>query len=105
MPPGKKNQSQRRITRNDVWIGGSSTFLLSTQSALYYDSLKVTPSNLSAIATGGPRQVLVALLRPRGYLANAASFRIYSIHFKAGSGSGTWTSSLRMICDTRVAGS
>ena len=43
------------------WIGGSSTFLLTTQSALYYDSLQVAHSNLVAVNTGGPRQVLVAL--------------------------------------------
>jgi hypothetical protein len=30
----------------------------------------------------------VALVRPVGYLANAASFRLYSIHFKAGNGAG-----------------
>jgi endonuclease/exonuclease/phosphatase family metal-dependent hydrolase len=71
-----------------VWKGGSSTYLISTQSALYYDSLKVTPSNLSAVATGGPRQALVALVRPNGYLATAAAFRIYSIHLKAGNGAG-----------------
>src|SRR5439155_16578335 len=71
------------------WIGGSNTYLSTTQSALYYDSLKVTHSNLSAVATGGPRQVLVALIRPNGYLANAAWFRIYSIHFKAGNGATT----------------
>jgi flagellar hook capping protein FlgD len=71
-----------------VWKGGSTTYLISTQSALYYDSLQVTPSNLSAIGTGGPRQVLVVLIRPRGFLANAASFRLYSIHFKAGNGAG-----------------
>lgn len=70
------------------WIGGSSTFIVATQSALYYDSLQVTHSNLSSIATGGPRQVLVSLIRPNGYRANAASFRLYSIHFKAGNGAG-----------------
>jgi endonuclease/exonuclease/phosphatase family metal-dependent hydrolase len=70
-----------------VWKGGSSTFLLATQSALYYDSLLVSFSNLAAVNTGGPRQVLVALIRPHGYVANAASFRLYSMHFKAGDGS------------------
>ncbi len=70
------------------WIGGSSTFLLSTQSALYYDSLQFSHSNLSAVNAGGPRQILVALLRPQGYKANAASFRLYSMHFKAGNGAG-----------------
>src|SRR5439155_7486027 len=43
-------------------------------------------SNLTSIATGGPRQVLIALVRPNGYRANAASFRLYSLHFKAGDG-------------------
>ena len=28
------------------WIGGSSTFLLATQSAIFYDSLQFTHSNL-----------------------------------------------------------
>ena len=70
------------------WLGGASTFLVTTQSALYYDSLQVSASNLTAISTGGPRQVLVALIRPSGYAANAASFRLYSIHFKAGNGAG-----------------
>lgn len=69
-----------------VWKGGASTFILPTQCALYYDSLQVSVSNLTALATGGPRQVLVALIRPHGYKANAASFRIYSVHFKAGNG-------------------
>ncbi len=70
------------------WIGGSATFLLTAQSALYYDSLQVTHSNLATVATGGPRQVLWALIRPNGYLANAAAFRLYSAHFKAGNGAG-----------------
>lgn len=70
------------------WIGGNSTFIVATQSALYYDSLQFSHSNLSSIAMGGPRPALIALLRPRGYLANAASFRMYSIHFKAGNGAG-----------------
>ncbi len=80
-----------------VWKGGSTTFLLSTQSAIYFDSLAVSISNLSAVATGGPRQVLVALVRPNGYKANAASFRVYSVHFKAGNGSVPTDSSQRTL--------
>src|SRR5262245_49050499 len=53
-----------------VWKGGSTTFISVAQSALYYDSLKVSISNLTSFATGGPRQVLVALVRPNGYLAS-----------------------------------
>jgi len=80
-----------------VWKGGSSTFILGTQSAFYYDSLTVSISNLSAVTTGGPRQVLVALVRPNGYKANAASFRLYSVHFKAGDGSVPTDSSQRTL--------
>lgn len=76
-----------------VWKGGASTFILGTQSAFYYDSLAVSISNLSAVTTGGPRQVEVALVRPNGYKANAASFRVYSVHFKAGDGSAVPTDS------------
>ena len=80
-----------------VWKGGSSTFILGTQSAFYYDSLTVSISNLSAVTTGGPRQALVALVRPNGYKANAASFRLYSVHFKAGDGSVPTDSSQRTL--------
>ncbi len=76
-----------------VWKGGSSTFILGTQSAFYYDSLTVSLSNLTALAAGGPRQILLGLIRPNGYKANAASFRVYSVHFKAGDGSTTPTDS------------
>lgn len=67
-----------------VWKGGASTFLSTTESALYYDSLKVTHSNLGAVATGGPRQVLVAIIKPNGYRTSASQFRLYSAHLKAG---------------------
>src|SRR5580765_3397075 len=72
-----------------VWKGGSTTYIAGTQSAIYYDSLTVSISNLTAVTTGGPRQVLVALVRPNGYKAIAASFRVYSVHFKAGDGAIT----------------
>jgi len=72
-----------------VWKGGSLTFLASTESALFYDSLKVTHSNLGAVATGGPRQVLVALIKPNGYRTAASQFRLYSAHLKAGQPSPT----------------
>jgi len=80
-----------------VWKGGSSTFLLVAQSAIYYDSLAVSISNLTSVATGGPRQVLVALVRPLGYRANAAAFRLYSMHLKAGDGTVPTDSSTRTL--------
>lgn len=67
-----------------VWKGGAATFIASTESALYYDSLKVTHSNLVALGTAGPRDVLVAVIRPNGYRTAASQFRVYSAHLKAG---------------------
>ena len=87
-----------------VWKGGSSTFISTTQSAIYYDSLRVSISNLTSIATGGPRQVLIALVRPNGYRANAASFRLYSLHFKAGDGTVPSDSSTRTAECTSLLG-
>jgi hypothetical protein len=52
--------------------------------AVFYKPAKVTVTGLSAIATGGPRNVLQCLLKPVGYAATAASTRLYSIHLKAG---------------------
>lgn len=67
-----------------VWKGGAATFIATTESALYYDSLKVTHSNLVALGTSGPRDVLVAVIRPHGYRTAASQFRVYSAHLKAG---------------------
>jgi endonuclease/exonuclease/phosphatase family metal-dependent hydrolase len=52
--------------------------------AVFYKPAKVTISGLSAVATGGPRNVLVCLMKPVGYTATASSTRLYSIHLKAG---------------------
>jgi len=62
--------------------------------AVFYKPSKVTVSGLSTIATSGPRDVLVCLLKPVGYTATAASTRLYSIHLKAG-GPGTADSTTR----------
>ncbi len=62
-----------------------TSFLSATESVVFYDSLTVASvSNIQAVAAGGPRQVLVCLVKPRGYLSNASWFRLYSIHFNAG---------------------
>jgi len=58
----------------DVFEGG----------AIFYKTAKVTVFNVVAIATGGPRDALLAGIRPAGYGA-ASFFRVYSNHFKAGS--------------------
>ena len=67
-----------------------SDYLDATESVIYYDSLSVASvSNLGAISDGGPRQVLLALIKPRGDLSSPGWFRIYSMHLKAGDGSVT----------------
>src|SRR5262249_60068673 len=41
-------------------------------------------SNAGAFGDSGPRDVLVSLVKPVGYASNAAWFRLYSFHLKAG---------------------
>jgi endonuclease/exonuclease/phosphatase family metal-dependent hydrolase len=64
------------------WKSGG--FLPASQSAVYYDSLKVTVTNVASIGTPGPRDVLLCVVKPLGYTATTASTRVYSIHFNAG---------------------
>lgn len=52
--------------------------------AIFWKPAKVGVSNITSIATGGPRPVLVGLVKPVGYVKNEAWFRLYSIHLKAG---------------------
>lgn len=52
--------------------------------AIFWKPAKVAVSNITSVATGGPRQVLVGLVKPVGYLTNPGWFRIYSVHLKAG---------------------
>lgn len=59
-------------------------FLLDTESAIFYDSLKVAVSNVTSINTGGVRNVYQLVARPLDYTASAARLRLYSVHFKAG---------------------
>jgi endonuclease/exonuclease/phosphatase family metal-dependent hydrolase len=66
------------------WKGGAGLFLGSCESALFYDSLKVTHANNVALGTAGPRDVQVVLIRPNGYASAASRFRLYSAHLKAG---------------------
>ena len=52
--------------------------------AIFYKTAKVAVSNVSSVGTGGPRNVLVGLVKPVGYVATSTQFRLYSVHFKAG---------------------
>jgi len=53
--------------------------------AVFYKPSKVAITNFTSYATGGPRPVLIFLVKPVGYAHNPAWFRMYSVHFKAGS--------------------
>jgi endonuclease/exonuclease/phosphatase family metal-dependent hydrolase len=71
-----------------LWRKGG--YLVTTESVVFYDSAKVAISNVGSLATAGPRDVYVCLLRPLGYAAGpATTLRLYSIHFKAGNPSFT----------------
>jgi flagellar hook capping protein FlgD len=71
-----------------VWRKGG--FISAAESAVFYDETTVASvSNVASFSDGGPRQVLVCLVKPRGYLTNPGWFRLYSIHLKAGDGSIT----------------
>lgn len=58
--------------------------LATTNSVIFYKWQKVAVTFVSTIATAGPRDVLFARVTPAGYTHVSATFRVYSVHFKAG---------------------
>ena len=52
--------------------------------AIFYKPAKVAVSGVGTFSTSGPRHVLFCTVTPVGYSASSATFRLYSIHFKAG---------------------
>ena len=56
----------------------------STQSCVFWKTAKVNVTNSVALNEGGPRDVLLCIVKPLGYLTNPGWFRLYSIHLKAG---------------------
>ncbi len=72
-----KNVSPARVWKQ-------SSFIATTESAVFWDSLKVTVLNVVSFATAGPRDVLRFRVRPVGYASNTASALVYSLHLKAG---------------------
>jgi hypothetical protein len=83
------------------WGGGGAAFISAAESAVYYDSAQVSVSNVSSFADGGPRQVLLALVKPVGYASSKAWFRLYSMHLKAG-GPDTPDSATRRVECTSI---
>ena len=51
--------------------------------AIFWKPSKVDITDIGLISTGGPRQVLSGVMKPVGYVSNAAWARLYSIHLKA----------------------
>jgi hypothetical protein len=56
-----------------------------TQSCAFYKPAKVNVTNSVSVAYGGPRNELVCIVKPLGYLTNPGWFRLYSFHLKASS--------------------
>jgi hypothetical protein len=83
-----------------TWVSASP----STESAVFWDSLKVTASGFTALNDGGPRSVLACLIKPLGYVSATAGTRLYSIHLKAG-GPGTADSTTRRLEATSIRNS
>lgn len=71
------------VVQPGEWAG--SWLALGTEGgAIFWKPAKVSVTNISSVATGGPRPALVGLVKPVGYLKNPGWFRLYSIHLKAG---------------------
>jgi len=64
--------------------------------AIFYKPAKVSISFTAQFGTSGPRDVLLTRVTPLGYTAIAGTFRVYSVHLKAG-GPGTVDSTTRRL--------
>lgn len=82
------------VVQPGQWTGTPFLQLGTEGGAVFWKPAKVAVSNLSSVATGGPRPVLVCLVKPVGYLTNASWFRLYSVHFKAGNPSSSPSDSM-----------
>ena len=79
--------------------------------AIFWKPSRVNVSFVSTFPTSGPRDVLFGRVTPVGYTALSATFRVYSVHLKAGgpatsdstTSSGSTTSSQVCVTSVRVA--
>ena len=69
--------------------------------AIFYKPAKVSIAFTSTFTTSGPRAVLFTRVTPVGYTNINATFRVYSVHFKAG-GPSTADSTTRRLEATDV---
>src|SRR5262249_12227928 len=63
---------------------------------IFWKPAKVTVSFVSQLVTGGPRNVLFGRVTPVGYTNINGTFRVYSVHFKAGGPSTTDSTTRRL---------
>jgi hypothetical protein len=66
----------------------SSSYIASTESAVFWRTAVVSVTNVLSFATSGPRDVLECWVHPVGYTDKMATFRLFSIHLKAGTAVG-----------------
>ncbi len=59
-------------------------YFASSESAIYWDSLKVNVTDVTSLVVGSYRTVLRGTVKPLGYVSNQSWFRLYSFHLKAG---------------------
>lgn len=69
--------------------------------AIFYKPAKVAISFTNLFTTSGPRDVLFTRVTPVGYTALAGTFRVYSVHLKAG-GPATADSTTRRLEATDI---
>jgi endonuclease/exonuclease/phosphatase family metal-dependent hydrolase len=63
----------------------ATAYFATCQGAVFYKPAKATLTFAgSAVATGGPRDVLGVRLKHAGYVSKLAELRLYSVHLKAG---------------------
>lgn len=67
------------------WTGAWLTLSGDEGGAIFWKPAEASVTNITSISTGGPRLVLTGVVKPAGYVANGSWFRIYSVHYKAGS--------------------
>ncbi|HVP14388.1 MAG TPA: choice-of-anchor D domain-containing protein, partial [Terriglobales bacterium] len=70
-----------------LWPGQwqhTSSNIQQTQSVMFWRTSLVSVTNVTSFSDGGPRDVLQCWVHPVGYSDKSATFRLYSIHLKAG---------------------
>ncbi len=79
----------------------SSSYIATTQSAVFWRTAAASVTTVTSFTDGGPRDVLQCWVHPAGYTDKMGTFRLYSIHLKAG-GPGTADSTTRRVECTNI---